>query len=151
MIDLPTPRLVVDHVPAEARGWVERALTAPLNRFLQPLADSLKKIFLSQLNVQVVELKIRIPSSSVDITEVVDWASSKFDTPLTITTATLGVVLMGAYSLDSAGHDSGPMWNLPAPVWQEVTLSGVRNLRLRYQFGLTSGTMYRLVYLVVGQ
>ncbi len=145
--------LTTDDVPPGARSWVEVALLVPINRVLDLFRSLLNRgiSIRTHVNAQVIERKFIPPFTSTDITEVIDWSTSRFDTPLTLSGAVLGVQLLGCWQVDGAGHDVGPVWNLPSPVWREVVVQGQRHLRLLYQFGLTSGVRYRMVILAWGQ
>lgn len=146
-------RLHDEAVPPEHRGWVNMALTLPINRvfdLFRALID--RGISLRHhVNAQVVELRLNPPTSSVDITEQLDWSGSRFDTPSTLAGPCLGLQVLQCWTVDSAGHDVAPVGNLPSPAWREVVLRGKNHIRLLYQFGLTSGVRYRIVMLAWGQ
>jgi hypothetical protein len=141
MIDLPTPRFVVDQVPAEAREWVEKTLTGPLNRFLQPLADSLKRVMLGQLNVQVLEYRGLPPTAA---------APAEF--PSRLTGACVGLVPIFCRQLETNGAAGAPVGALTTPVWSEVVKAGGSGatLRVTSQQTLTSTTRYLLRWLAYG-
>lgn len=146
-------RLTEERVPAEHRGWVGAALILPLNRILDLLRTLLNRgvSLRTHINAQVVERKFTPPTSSADITDQGDWSTSRFDTPLTLSGPVLGVQVLACYTVDTAGHDIGPVGNLPSPIWREVVVQGQRHLRLVYVFNLAAGTKYRLVLLAWGQ
>lgn len=138
--------LTTDDVPREVRSWVEQALIIPLNRILDLLRTLLNRgvSLRTHINAQVFERKFTAPSGS-------DWTAAKLDTPSTLSGPALGVQVLACYTLDGAGHDTGPVGALPTPTWREVVVNGARQLRLVYQSGLTAGTKYRLVLLAWGQ
>lgn len=141
MIDLPTPRLVLDHVPAEARQWVERALVAPLNRFLQPVADSLKRIMLAQVNVQVLEHKGLPPSTS-----------SPVDFPSTLTGSCVGLWPIYCRELLANGGLGAQVEALVSPLWYEVVKSGQSGatIRVTSQQPLSAAVRYVTRWLAIG-
>lgn len=134
MIDLSAPRLLVDQVPADARGWVEKTLAGPLNRFLQPLADSLKRVMLDQLNVQVLEHRGLPPTSA---------APAEF--PSTLTGSCIGLVPIYCRLLEANGQPGEPVGELTSPVWAEVVKSGQRGGTLRVTSQLTTSDASQVV------
>lgn len=144
--------LTPDDLPKDVRSWMDAGLLIPLNRLLDLLRSLISRgiSIRTHINAQVIERKFIPPTASTDIADEVDWSTSRFDAPLTLSGPVLGVQVLAAYKVDGAGHDTGPVWNLPAPVWREVLVEGKRNLRLVYQFGLQSGQRYRLVLLAWG-
>lgn len=145
--------LTTDDVPKDVRSWVEVALLVPLNRILDLFRSLLNRgiSIRTHVNAQVIERKFTPSSSSTDPLEQLDWSSDRLDTPSILSGPCLGVQVLACYTIDGAGHDTGPVGNLPSPVWREVVVQGQRQLRLVYQFGLTSGVRYRMVMLAWGQ
>lgn len=145
--------LNADAVPAEHRSWVERVLVVPINRALDVFRALLANGITLQthVNAQVIDLAFTPPSSSADPFEQLDWSGSRFDTALTtVAGPVVGLQVLGAWTLDSAGHDAAPVSGLCGPSWKEVVVQGRKHLRLVYQPGLTSGTRYRLRLLAWG-
>lgn len=139
--------LTLDEVPKEMRPWVEAALVLPLNRLMESIRVLLANgISLgANVNAQVLDLRFVAPAA-----EVGDWSSHRFDSPLTLSGPATGVQVLGAWTLDAAGHDSAAAGSLPSPTWREVVVGGKRSLRLVFQSGLSEAVKYRISYLVWG-
>lgn len=142
MIDLQTPRFVVDHVPAEARTWVEKALTGPLNRFLQPLTDAIKRVMLAQVNVQVLEYRGYPPTVALPA-----------DFPSTLSGPCLGVLPLTCRELEGNGALGASVSALTSPAWSEVVKAGQGSgtLRLTSQETLNATARYFIRWLAVGK
>lgn len=128
MIDLPSPRLVVEQVPEAQRPWVEKALIQPLNRFLQPLAEVVKRVMLSQLNVQVLEYRGYAPT-----------AANPADFTSALTGPCLGLVALSARRIESNGLLGDEAGALTSPSWREVVTPGTRGSTLRVTSQQTDG------------
>lgn len=150
MIDLQAPRLAVDHVPADARGWVEKSLVAPLNRFLQPLADAIRRVMLSQLNVQVLEYRGYPPTTSLPA-----------EFPSSLTGSCLGILPLSARLLEANGGlaPGVGVGELTSPTWVELVKAGAGGATLRVTSQattsdaattLSAGSKYLLRWLAVG-
>lgn len=120
MIDLPAPRLTTEQVPLEARPWVEKSLMAPLNRFLVPVAAILKRVMLSQLNVQILEYRGYPPTVSLPA-----------DFPSTLTGGCIGVLPLLARTLEANGQLGVSVGELTSPHWVEVVKPGQSGATLR--------------------
>lgn len=138
--------VTADVVPREARTWVDQALILPLNRVLDLLRILLNRgvSLRTHINCQVFERRFIVPSGS-------DWTDEKLDTPLDLAGPVLGLQVLAAYRLDTAGHDTTPIGGLPSPTWREIAANGGKFLRLVSQSGLTAGHTVRILYVAWGQ
>jgi hypothetical protein len=139
---LPVTKLVSEQVPAEHRSWVEASLLGPLNRLLAPLQEALARIFVSQLNVQVLEHR-GLPPSTTRPAEFV----------LSISGKVAGVSApIYCRVLESSGQEGAAVGALTSPVWTEVSATDRAGgkVRITSQETLTPTTKYVLRWLVLG-
>lgn len=139
---LPVSKLSSEQVPPDARKWVEEALIAPLNKVLPALAATLRRMLLSQVNVQLLEHR-GLPPTATNPAEFASELSGQCQ----------GLLLVYARVLDSGGTLGAPVSALTSPEWVEVAETGRAGSRLRITSqpaGLSSGTKYVLRWLAVG-
>lgn len=140
---LPVEKFSVEGAPANVRAWLEATVTAPLNRLMAPLNSILRRIFLSQLNMQVLEWRGYPPTS----TNPAEWVSS-------LSGRCLGVIgpiyvrgLRGSteeFVAEGAG--------LSTPAWTETNGNDGDRLRVTGQAGgLTSTQKYVIRWLAIGE
>ncbi len=139
---LPVVKLVSEQVPAEFRPWVEAALLGPLNRLLSPLQEALSRIFVSQLNVQVLEHR-GLPPSTTRPAEFVLSISGK------VTGVSAPIYCR---TLDGSGQEGAAVGALTSPVWTEVSATDRAGgkVRITSQETLTSTTKYIIRWLAIG-
>lgn len=138
---LPVRRLVLDLVPQAMRSWVDAAVFQPLNRNLEALEGALAKVGTDRLNVQWLEWRGLVPTS----TAPVEFLS-------TLAGPCKAIFPAFASALDTGGTPSVPAGGLSTPTWEEVAIAG-RNgtkLRLTSQSGLAGGTRYVVRWLAIG-
>lgn len=139
---LPLVKLVTEQVPAEHRGWLENSIVGPLNRLFAPLSEAFERVFVSQLNMQVLEHR-GLPPSVAHPADFVSRLSGKC----------AGVAVIYCKVLDSGGQDGASVGALTSPLWVELpaTTRGGDKIRITSQQTLTSTTRYTIRWLAVGE
>lgn len=139
---LDQPRLNIEEVPEKEQPWVEKALVAPLNRFLGQLAVLVRRVRTSQLNVQVVTHKFTAPTT---------WTEDEaLQTISNVQGDVLGVMVLRIRQLDSSGQPVASVagnlrWDVRAA--RNKAANFVRILEVT---GVATGQTYQLEALVIG-
>lgn len=140
---LPTTKLVTEQVPAEFRPWVEASILAPLNRLLGPLQEALARVYVSQLNVQVLEHR-GLPPTTV----------SPADFQLTISGRAMGVSApIYCRELTGSGQEGVAVGELTTPVWTEISATDRSGGKVRITSqggGLVASTKYIIRWICWG-
>lgn len=139
---LPVQKLSSERVPSDSRRWVEESLVGPLNKVLPAITAALKRLMLSQVNVQLLEYK-GLPPTSTAPAEFVSELSGPC----------MGLTPIYARVLDAGGTVGAPVSALTFPEWVEVAESERVGSKLRITSqpaGLSSTTKYVLRWIAVG-